>query len=94
MPSLGLTVSEVALTASTLPRTTRCTLGRTGFSTLQLVRFAITAAFAPVPLPIVPAVRPPVFENEPGEAPEEHAVTMPGAAAQPAVELAVDVDRR
>ena len=39
--------------------------------------FAITAAFAPVPLPMAPSVRPPVFENEPERLPKSEPSPRP-----------------
>ena len=77
VPSFGLTVIELELTASTVPRTTRCTLGRTGFCDLQLVCLAITAALAPLPEPIVPLTSPPVFENAPAKLPKREPSPRP-----------------
>ena len=37
----------------------------------------IRAAFAPVPLPIAPSVRPPVFENEPERLPKSEPSCRP-----------------
>ena len=79
-PSFGLTVMAVGLTESTEPRTNRNTLGRVGLVPLQSIRFAITAAFVPVPVPSVPSVRPPVFEKEPARLPNS---TPPRWLAEP-----------
>ena len=51
VPSFGFTEIDVALTASTSPRTSRCTLGRVDSDFLHSARFASTAVFAPVPVP-------------------------------------------